>query len=257
MGIEIDGLTVIKGGKTLLEIDHCHIPKGKNIAIIGPNGAGKSTFLHALLRLIERRSFSYRSIKIDGQSLDRYSTQTLAQTLAFLPQTQTIDPYMTVEMLVEMGRFPYRGHDAQENESIIQRALQLTEMASFKSRRLGELSGGERQRAFFASILAQNTPYLCLDEPASFLDPKHRHTQNELICAIHQDSNMPQSTILRVTHDVNDALDYADYLIALKGGKILAMGSVETILTGELLEALFEIPFRFVQDASGRGAFLS
>jgi iron complex transport system ATP-binding protein len=225
------------------------IVKGTITALVGPNGAGKSTLLKALARLLTP---SGGAVYLDGKAISTLPTAAIARELAILPQGPSAPPGLTVRELVEQGRFPHVGALRMlrvQDHTAITAALELTGMTAFDNRPLDGLSGGERQRAWIALTLAQDTPILLLDEPTTFLDIGHQLEVLDLVARLNRERQM---TIVLVLHDLNQAARYADRMVALNHGRIVADGPPQAVLTPALLESVFKVRVNIVTDpASG------
>lgn len=226
-----------------------HIRHGQITALVGPNGSGKSTFLKTLARLLQP---SKGTVLLDGKAIHTLSTAQVARQMAILPQGPTAPHGLTVRELVEQGRYPHVGALRMlkmQDHAAIDTALALTHMTEFAHRSLDNLSGGERQRAWIALTLAQDTPVLLLDEPTTFLDIGHQLEILELVQKLNRERGM---TIVLVLHDLNQAARYADRMVVLKRGAIIADGAPSTVLTPRLLATVFGVRANIVIDpASG------
>ena len=219
--------------------------KGGVTALVGPNGSGKSTLLKTLARLLKPKA---GAVYLDGKSITRMHTAEVAREIAILPQGPVAPAGLTVGELVEQGRFPHAGALRmlrQQDYRYIEEALTLTDMMEFAHRALDSLSGGERQRAWIALALAQATPVLLLDEPTTFLDIGHQLEVLELVKRLNVEKGM---TIILVLHDLNQAARYADRMIALDGGRIVADGTPEDVLTTSLLSDVFGVRAHIIKD---------
>ncbi|MCG9893020.1 MAG: ABC transporter ATP-binding protein [Thermosynechococcaceae cyanobacterium MS004] len=221
------------------------IPSGQITALVGANGCGKSTLLKGLARLLTP---THGTVYLDGKSIAQRSTKAVAQRLGLLTQNPTAPEGLTVKDLVVQGRYPYQNWRQQwstQDEAFVQKALETTDLVDFGDRPLETLSGGQRQRAWIAMALAQNTEILLLDEPTTFLDLAHQIEVLDLL----QDLNQQQgSTIVMVLHDLNHACRYADHLVAIQGGRIFAAGAPSTVITEEVVQAVFNLPCRIYPD---------
>lgn len=220
----IDGLTL-------------EIPPGKVTAIVGPNGCGKSTLLSGLARI---RAPLSGSVLLDGRAINTLPTREVARRLALLPQDASAPEGLTVEELVQFGRQPYRGLIRQwspEDAEAVRAALRATQMEELADRPLDALSGGQRQRAWIAMTVAQATPLLLLDEPTSALDLGHQIEVLELIRSLARQGR----TVVMVIHDLSSAGRYADHIIAMHGGRVVAEGAPAAVVTEKLVERLYGI----------------
>jgi iron complex transport system ATP-binding protein len=214
------------------------IARGAVTALVGPNGSGKSTLLKTLARLLQPHT---GTVYLDGTAIARMPTAAVARTLAVLPQGPTAPAGLTVAELVEQGRYPHAGPLRmlrRQDHAAITEALTLTNTAQFADRPVDSLSGGERQRVWLALALAQATPILLLDEPTTFLDIGHQIEVLDLVRSLNHNHG---KTIIMVLHDLNHAARYADRMIALRAGQIVADGSPVTVLTPALLEQVFGV----------------
>ena len=214
------------------------IPDRKITTIIGSNGCGKSTLLKAITRIISHQS---GEVVLDGKSISSVNTKALAQKMAILPQSPESASGLTVGELVSYGRFPYQkgfGRLTKRDYEVIDWALEVTGTIEFKFRPVDSLSGGQRQRVWIAMALAQETEIIFLDEPTTYLDMAHQLEVLELL----QKLNIEQErTIVMVLHDLNQAARFADYMIAMKEGRIIKAGNCEEVITPDVLRKVFQI----------------
>lgn len=237
-------LTVKHGQHIIIEDLNVTFPKGKVTAIVGPNGCGKSTLLNALSRV---HLPSSGGILLDGQDIHRLPSRSVARKLALLPQETSAPDGITVSELIRFGRHPHQGlfkQWQQDDRSAIEFALQAASLETFGDRLLDTLSGGQRQRAWIALSIAQETPLLLLDEPTSALDLGHQIEVFDLI----QSLAKAGKTIVMVVHDLAMAARYADHLIAMKDGQIVAQGNPKEVITAEILDQLYEIQCDLIED---------
>lgn len=221
------------------------IQTGKITTIIGPNGCGKSTLLKTMGRIIRQRSGSVYLYNEDMRSLD---TREIARKLALLPQSPVAPNELKVEELVAYGRFPHL-HQVQQHTpadaAAIEWAIKTAKITNFRYRQLGSLSGGERQKVWLAMALAQQTSILLLDEPTTYLDMVH---QLEVLNIVRQLNQEQQCTIIMVLHDINHAARFSHQIVAMKGGKIIASGCPQEIITPAVLRQVFQIEARVMAD---------
>jgi cobalamin transport system ATP-binding protein len=224
------------------------------VAFIGPNGAGKSTLLKILAGLIRR--YSGRA-EFHGEQLSRFTPADLAKRIAFVPQeTYMVFPF-TVREIVMMGRLPHRNvgrlFDSPKDAEWASQAMALTDTASLAGRTFNELSGGERQRVVLASALAQDPEILLLDEPTSHLDLKHQMQFYDILERLNRERRM---TVVTVTHDINLAARYAQRVVAIREGQIIAEGTPESVFTPEHLYDVFEITAAIFKRPDERGNYI-
>jgi len=218
---------------------------GSITAIIGPNGCGKSTLLRAMGRLA---SPDDGVVLLDGESIARQPTREVARTLGILPQSPQAPEGMTVADLVSRGRDPHRRWYDQwssADETVVADCLARTGIADLADRQLDSLSGGQRQRAWIAMVLAQGTGILLLDEPTTFLDVVHQLDVLELVRELHSEQAI---TIVMVLHDLSMAARYADRLVAMRDGAVVADGTPHEVVTADTLRAVFELECEVVTD---------
>ncbi len=207
-------------------------------ALIGANGAGKSTLLGVMSNLIPALS---GTVTVDGVDIKKIKTGNVAKKLAILKQTHHINIRITVEDLVEFGRFPHCGGRLQdEDRRKVKESLEYMKLAGLEERYLDELSGGQRQRAFIAMILAQDTPYIFFDEPLNNLDIKY---SVEMMKVIRNLVTELGKTVVIVLHDINFASAYADHIIAMKDGHIISEGTPDEMIIKTILDHVYDHDF--------------
>lgn len=212
------------------------IPDGKFTAIIGPNGCGKSTLLRTLSRLMKPLG---GQVRLDGEAIQHFATKEVARRIGLLAQNASAPGDITVAELVARGRYPHqplftRWRD--EDERAVQKAMAATGVTALADQSVDTLSGGQRQRAWIAMVLAQETSILLLDEPTTWLDISHQIDLLELLCTLNREQGY---TLAAVLHDLNQACRYANHLIALRDGKIIAEGAPSEIVDAALIEAIY------------------
>lgn len=221
------------------------IPDGAFTVIVGPNACGKSTLLRALCRLLKP---SAGEVMLDGKNISSFATKALARELGLLPQTSIAPDSITVADLVSRGRYPHQSllkQWTQADKQAVEAAIAATNVGQLADRSVDELSGGQRQRVWVAMALAQQTPLLLLDEPTTYLDIAH---QIELLDLFRQLNREHGQTLIAVLHDLNHACRYADHIIAMRDGKIVAEGKPAEIITAELVERVFGMPCMIIDD---------
>lgn len=220
------------------------IPDNSFTVIVGPNACGKSTLLRALSRLLKPQA---GQVILDGKAIGSMKPKQVARTVGLLPQSSVAPDGITVVDLVARGRYPHQGLIRQwtgADEAAVAEAMRATDVTELASRSVEELSGGQRQRVWAAMALAQQTPILLLDEPTTFLDIAHQIELLDLFARLHREGN----TIVAVLHDLNHASRYADHLIVMKAGQVVATGKPADIVTAELVEHVFGLPCLIIDD---------
>lgn len=235
----------IRGAKILNEIS-LDIPKGGVTALVGPNGAGKSTLLSLVARL---RPLETGSITIDGLSVSTTPSRELARRVAILRQDPGVASRLRVRELVGFGRFPHsRGRLTAQDREVVDEALAAFDLKTLADRFVETLSGGQRQRALVAMAFAQGTDCLLLDEPLNNLDMAYARDLMRRLRALADDHGR---TILVVLHDLNHAAAWADRIVCMRDGRVVADGAPAEILTAERLAKVFGFDMR-VEMIDGR-----
>lgn len=235
--LRLAAATVAYGDRPVLEDLDFTVPVGMFTAVIGPNGCGKSTMLKTLARTLRPRS---GHAMLDDRPLHRWPSRSLAQRIALLPQDPVVPDGITVRDLVARGRHPYHSPLRQRvpgDREAIENALAATGVEEIAERPVAGLSGGQRQRVWVAMVLAQDTEFVLLDEPTSFLDVAHQ------IDVLHlcQDMRRDGRTVVTVLHDLNQAARYADHLVVMDHGRILASGPPAEVLDAQLVAEVFSL----------------
>jgi len=242
--IVLDGLTVELGGATVLDRVGAEISPGEWIALIGPNGAGKSTLLRAVAGLVPYHG----SITLDGEEVSGLARRAVAQRLAFVPQAPLLPAAMRVDEYVLLGRTPYLGafaHESPHDFAAAGQAIERLELEPFSRRQLRTLSGGEQQRVVLGRALAQEAPLLLLDEPTTSLDIGRQQQALELVATLRAQGEL---TVLCAMHDLTLAAQYADRLLLLSHGRLVAAGPPGEIATEALVSEHYGADVRVVNE---------
>lgn len=243
--LETKSLILSYGDTVIIDELDLQIPKGEITVFIGSNGCGKSTLLRSLARLLKPQS---GSILIEKEMISKLSTKEIAKQLAILPQGPVAPEGLTVFQLVKQGRYPYQKWYRQwseEDEQIVNNALEVTGMLALGERPVDSLSGGQRQRAWIAMTLAQNTNIILLDEPTTYLDMTHQIEVLDLLFELNEKENR---TIVMVLHDINLACRYADHLIAIKDRSVYIQGKPEEVITSKVVKDVFNLDCEVTTD---------
>jgi iron complex transport system ATP-binding protein len=229
------GVSVTLDRARILDNVNCAVGDGGWLALIGPNGAGKSTLVRAMAGLVPYAG----TVTMDAADVQAMKSRERARILAYVPQEPTLPPDLTVEQYVMLGRTPhlgYLGAPGRHDRERVRAALARLDVTKFAQRRLARLSGGERQRAVLARALASDPRVLLLDEPTSMLDVGHEQQVLELVDALRADAGL---TVVSTLHDLTVAGQYADTLVLLDGGQVVASGTPESVLTAALIESVY------------------
>jgi iron complex transport system ATP-binding protein len=242
--LRAENLTLSYDQRVVAEGLDVSIPDGSFTVIVGPNACGKSTLLKALARLLKPKA---GTVFLDDRPITGYAAKEVAHRLGMLPQTPIAPNGITVGDLVARGRYAHQSllrQWSREDEAIVGEALRQTETLELSSRFVAELSGGQRQRVWLAMVLAQQTPIMLLDEPTTFLDIAHQIEVLDLCADLHDQGR----TLVAVLHDLNLACRYADHLIAMKAGAIVAQGHPAEVVTAELVQQVFGMRCQVIPD---------
>jgi cobalamin transport system ATP-binding protein len=243
--VELDRVSVAFGSTRAVESFSAAFEPGSWVALIGPNGAGKTSILRALCRLV---SFT-GSVRIEGRDVLGLKRRELARMVALVPQIPETPPALTVAEYVLLGRTPHLGYfasEGREDRLAAKRALERLELLLFAERTLGSLSGGELQRAVLARALAQEARILLLDEPTTALDLGR---QQQVLALV--DSLRAALTVVSTMHDLTLAGQYADRLLLLDRGRVVADGSAGDVLSVPNVSAYYGANVRIVHDDDG------
>lgn len=237
--IDIKQVSLQMGRKTILNEVSFQVERGEYLAIIGPNGAGKTSLLRCLIRLINTFTGWIKVHGVDNRAL---SQRELAISAAYVPQAGAGIMPFTVRQFLMMNRYAHLNHFtpvSQIDHDRVMSALARTGTGSIAERRLSTLSGGERQKVMLAAALVQGSPALLLDEPTTFLDPRHEADVRQILGGAHSSGH----TIVEVTHDLNAAALIADRVVALKRGRVVFLGTPEELMDEDVLEEIYDHRF--------------
>jgi iron complex transport system ATP-binding protein len=247
--IALEGVSVRLGPTLALDGVSAEVAPGEWIALIGPNGAGKSTLLRAIAGLVRYSG----SIELAGDEVAGLGRRETARRLAFVPQAPLLPAGMRVDEYVLLGRTAHLGPFGYESQGDLEaagRALARLDLGPLSRRRLQTLSGGEQQRAVLSRALVQQAPLLLLDEPTTSLDIGRQQQAFELVATLREQSEL---TVVSAMHDITLAAQYADRLLVLAGGRLVAAGPPGEIATAELVAEHYGADVRVV----GEGASLA
>lgn len=245
--IEVQEITKQYGDKIVLDKVGMQFNKGKITSLIGGNGAGKSTLLSVISRLLSQDG---GVVFVDEKNITEYKSKMLAQRLSILKQSNNIRLKLTVRELVSFGRFPYSQDKlTKEDIEMVNSAIDFFDLKEIENSYIDELSGGQKQRAYMAMVVAQDTEYILLDEPLNNLDMKHSVQAMKMMRKLADELG---KTIIIVLHDINFASHYSDYIVALKGGKIIYHDTTDNIIREDVLKEVFDINIKICEFDSKR-----
>jgi len=246
MSMIAERVSLEQGGVFRLKGVSCDIRPGELTVLVGPNGSGKTSLIKLLSGEIQA---TQGMVSLEGEALQHWPALRLAQRRAVLPQHAALDFPFQVRDVVALGRSPHLS-DRQRDRQCVSEAMQAFDVAQYARRLYTTLSGGERQRVHLARVwvqLAESSPeqpgYLLLDEPGSALDLRHVH---ELMQLLTQATRQRRLAVVAALHDLNTAARYADQLILLKQGEMLASGPVEQVMTVEHIQRCYELEVEFL-----------
>jgi len=246
MRLSARSVSVSLSGRQVLEDVGLELREGEVAGLIGPNGSGKSTLMRALAGLLPAAG----TIEIGGRAVAALPAAERARIVAHLPQARVIGWPLGVENLVQLGRHPWlgfgRGPGPRDRE-ICREAMELMDVTHLAARIVTELSGGEQARVLAARAVAQDTPLLIADEPASGLDPAHQMT---MMMALRELAARGRGVLVSL-HDLGLAARWCDRVLVLDDGRIVAEGEPEAVLTAERLKQVFGIRAHIGRDADG------
>jgi iron complex transport system ATP-binding protein len=243
--LAVESVSVALGGRNVVDGVSFAVEPGEWVSLIGPNGAGKTSLLRAIAGLVAFRG----EILLGGTAMRELRRRDVAQRVSIVPQSPSLPAGMTVQEYVLLGRTPYvsyLGTEGRGDQAAAASAIARLDLDDLACRELGTLSGGERQRAVLARALAQEAPVLLLDEPTSALDAGRQQEVLELIDGLRLDAGL---TVLSTMHDLTLAGLYAPRLLLLSGGRIVAEGAPEEVLTAALIAEHYGAAVRVLEGA--------
>ncbi|UTD05624.1 ABC transporter ATP-binding protein [Treponema denticola] len=241
MVLDISSLSFNFGSKNILADIDLSIKDNGIVGIIGPNGSGKSTLLKCIYRVLKPKT---GTIFIDGKNINDYQFKETAKKMAVVAQHNDTHFDFNVLEMVLIGRSPHKKfmeRDSAEDIELAYKALEQVNMKDFSDRNFSSLSGGEKQRIILARALVQNTDCLILDEPTNHLDIKHQLHFMSLAKDL-------KITVISAIHDLNIAAMYCNKIYALKEGQIIAAGSVNEVITEEVIKTLYDVEAKIIYD---------
>lgn len=236
--LALESVSIDIDNKRIIDDISFNVQKGEILSVIGPNGSGKSTLLKGICKYIP---LAGGAVHLNGENMKKLPPKKIALKLCMLSQKNTAPNDMTVSELVAYGRYPHKKMFqklTKQDYDIVDWALEKTNIADFKERRIATLSGGESQRAWIAMALAQRPQILFLDEPTTYLDISHQHEVLELVKELNNDMGM---TVVMVLHDLNQASRYSDRILVMCQGKKRIAGTPNEVLTKNMIRNVYRM----------------
>ena len=239
--LEVKNLYSGYDGRDILKDISFKVKNGENLCIVGPNGCGKSTLLKSIANLLEHRG----SVIIDGKEVSSMDKKSFARKIGLMSQiTQIYFPY-TIYDTVSLGRYAYSkgalSKLSKEDDRIILESIEKVGLLDIKDKMITELSGGQIQRVFLARVFAQDPDIILLDEPTNHLDLKN---QIDLLENLKEWISLNNKIVVGVLHDLNLVQYFADNVLMLKDGQIVAYGNPQTVLNDPILDDLYGIDIK-------------
>lgn len=239
--LEIKNLSFSYGGEPVLENICLNVKEKEFVTIVGPNGSGKSTLVKCICNILD----SNRSVSLFGKTKEEYSSGELAKIISYVPQSLSGDFRYTVWEFLLMSRYAYLGAFSSLSKSdydACAKALALTDTEKYKNRIMSGLSGGERQKILVAAAVAQESEIMLLDEPATYLDPKHVAETMKIIKKANENC-----AVVTVTHDLN-SIFMGDRVVAVKEGKIVFDNTPIAFFESKSAEKIFDTEFLYIKE---------
>lgn len=242
--LSVQNISYSADGHLLLDDISLEIPKGSFVGLIGPNGSGKSTLLKTIYRV---NKASQGAVYLNGTDMSRMTGREIARQMAVVSQENQVNFDFSVMEILMIGLYakrPLLAGDSPADIAVCRKALSAVGMLEFQNRSFLSLSGGEKQKVLIAGAFAREPELIVLDEPTNHLDIGYQFLILDMM------KQRKGVTVFTSMHDMNMAMQYCDYLIALKGGRIFASGMPEEVLTRENLRQLFQVN-AFIDPDSG------
>jgi iron complex transport system ATP-binding protein len=235
--LSLQNVSVALSGRTVLQEVSFALPRSGVVALVGPNGAGKTTLLKAISGLLLYAG----TIAVGDQEVSELALRARARQFSYLPQGHTVHWPLPVRDIVALGRFPHGATDPsrlrEDDERAVLSAMIAADVSAMADRRITELSGGERSRVALARVLAVEAPVILADEPVASLDPRHQIDVMKLL----RKTADQGALIVVVTHDLGMAARFADQVLVVSQGRLVALGPPDDALTDALLSDVFRV----------------
>lgn len=225
------------------------VQPGKVTTLIGANGCGKTTLFNVMTKNCVPQQ---GQVLLNGQDISKISLRDFAKQVAIVHQYNTAPADLEVEKLVEYGRLPFSSMwkgMTDEDEACVDWALEVTDSAGFRKKKISELSGGQRQRVWLAMALAQKTDILFLDEPTTYLDIKY---QIEILRLVQELNRTLGLTVVMVLHDINQAAHFSDTIVGMRQGKIVVDGDAREVISQETIREIYSIDLTVKELEAGK-----
>ena len=220
------------------------IEKGKWTTIIGPNGSGKSTLAQIMIRI---NKYKNGNIYLEGNDIQNIKYKEFAKKIAYIPQELEIPHGITVFEFVSFGRNPHLGITgflSSKDKKIIKKAMHQTSIWDWKDKFVTELSGGQKQKVLISMIIAQDADIVLLDEPTTYLDIRNQYALLEMM----NEEHIKGKTVITILHDINQAVQYSDYIYVMKNGKIVKSGAPSKVITNKTLKDVYKVDVKLYKD---------
>ena len=238
MEISASSLAIGYGQMIVVDDMDISVPQKRITTIIGPNGSGKSTVLKGLTRLLKVKR---GAVYADGKDMQSFGAKELARMVGVLPQRHTAPPDFKVKDLVGYGRTPYHKwyeRNTGDDARIIEWAMRETGVHDLRDKSIHECSGGESQRVWIATVIAQQPEILFLDEPTTYLDISHQLETMRLIKRLNRSSGIG---VVMVLHDLSHALEFSDWIIVIKDGRVYSEGEPRDVVTPCMMREVYDV----------------
>ena len=238
MEINAKNLEIGYGDSIVISNIDVEIKKGEITTIIGPNGSGKSTVLKAMTRLLK---YQKGTVYVENKDLLQYESKELARIIGILPQRHSAPPDFKVRDLVSYGSMPYKRwyeKNKEEDEKIIDWAMEVTGVTELQNKSIQACSGGEAQRVWIAMVLTQKPEILFLDEPTTYLDISHQLETMKLVKKLKKETKIG---VVMVLHDLNHALEVSDHIVVIKDGYKYSEGTPDEVITPTMMKEVYNV----------------